>query len=201
MIVGFVRGQRLRLLTPPVAAGTFDALPARFVFETGEWAGLSKYAHFMKGEDRIDVPIPENGEIGPAEGHINLSAGEWTVWVHGDAFENGVTAARMTTAAATLVVRETGAEDPLPLPPTYGEQVLALAASVKEETEELLSYYREFFTALAAKAEGSAGVIFNRRDLSPLPVWAGSEEDFASLTPSDGWICLVGLFGEGGEEA
>ena len=79
MIVGFVRGQRLRLLTPPVAAGTFDALPARFVFETGEWAGLSKYAHFMKGENRIDVPIPENGEIGPAEGHINLSAGEWTV--------------------------------------------------------------------------------------------------------------------------
>ena len=44
-------------------------------------------------------------------------------------------------------------------------------------------------------------MIFNRRDLSPLPVWAGSEEDFASLTPSDGWICLVGLFGEGGEEA
>ena len=123
------------------------------------------------------------------------------MWVHGDAFENGVTAARMTTAASTLVVRETGAEDPLPLPPTYGEQVLALAASVKEETEELLSYYREFFTALAAKAEGSAGVIFNRRDLSPLPVWAGSEEDFASLTPSDGWICLVGMFGEGGEEA
>ena len=74
-------------------------------------------------------------------------------------------------------------------------------SGVYEETEELLSYYREFFTALAAKAEGSAGVIFNRRDLSPLPVWAGSEEDFASLTPSDGWICLVGLFGEGGEEA
>ncbi|MBO6052763.1 MAG: hypothetical protein J6Q17_03415 [Clostridia bacterium] len=195
MMIGFVRGQKLRLITPPVAAGTYDALGARFVFETGEWAGLSKFAHFLKGEEHRIVPIPADGEIGP-EGHLNLSAGEWTVWVHGDACEEGEVVSRMTTGTVPLHVRETGTEDPLPLPPTYGEQVLALAAAVKEETEALLAASRAEFGAIAALAAEFAGTLVNRADGVPMPVWAGSEEEYALAEKEPGGIWLIGLFGE-----
>ncbi len=193
MMIGFVRGQRLRLLTPPVAAGTYDALGARFVFETGEWAGLSRFAHFQKGEEHRILPIPESGEIGP-EGHLNLSAGEWTVWVHGDAFEGGETVSRMTTHTVSLTVRESGEADPLPLPPTYGEQVLALVSAVKEETEALLASSRAEFGAIAALAAEFAGTLVNRADGIPVSLWAGTEEEYAASRKEPDTIRLVGLF-------
>ena len=220
MMIGFVRGQKLRLLTPPLAAGTYEALGARFVFETGEWAGLTKFAHFLKGEEHRILPIGADGEIGP---HLNLSAGEWTVWVHGDAVSDGEVTARLTTETASLTVKETGAEDPLPLPPTYGEQVLAQVISLKEAAAEavregcaesmrrvgeLLEDCEEALTAALAESReavdsrlaeneaavlAAAGVLRNRADGSLIPVWAGSEEELAEANPGSGTICLVDL--------
>ena len=135
MITGFIRGQRLTLCSPPLAAGTYNSVGAKFVFETADWDGTVKFAHFRPG-DGGEERILALGEDGSAEVTPDLSAGDWTVWVHGERLEDGAVTARMTTGTASLTVKETGAEDPLPLPPTYGEQVLALVIALKEQAAE-----------------------------------------------------------------
>ena len=135
MITGFIRGQRLTLVSPTLAAGTWRSVEARFVFETADWDGYRKFAHFRPG-DGGEERISALGEDGAAEATPDLYAGDWTVWIHGDAAEDGEVTARMTTETASLTVKETGAGDPLPLPPTYGEQVLALVIALKEQAAE-----------------------------------------------------------------
>jgi hypothetical protein len=215
MIIGFIRGQRLVLSSPPLTGGSYEALSARFVFETGEWDGLVRFAHFRREagegaseETAIVLPLSADGSISE---HLNLAAGRWQVWVHGDAVstENGTVTARRTTDTAFLTVKETGAEDPLPLPPTYGEQVLAQVISVKEQTMALLDEYEEAFIRLLAFASdeineqpaGNATVgvcvraIFNLRDNSRHAFWSGTEEQYAAARDSigAGTICLVGV--------
>ena len=181
MITGFIRGQRLTLCSPPTVGGTWESLSARFVFETGEWDGLIRYAHFRREGDaeELILPIPAEGVIGE---HLNLGAGIWHIWVHGDAVAGGTVTARLTTGVADLTVKETGAEDPLPLSPTYGEQVLAQVISVKQETKELLDGCEEAVVRMLAAASdeidgrfdeneeavasvlGAAGKLVNTRD-------------------------------------
>ncbi|MBE6725670.1 MAG: hypothetical protein E7576_10865 [Ruminococcaceae bacterium] len=182
MVTGFIRGQRLVLCSPPIAAGTYETIPARFVFETCGWDGMERFVHLKPkdgGEERI-LPIGGDGAV---LGHLNLSAGEWVVWIHGDAVSEEAVTARLTTATAPLFVSETGAEDPLPLPPTYGEQVLALVTTLKEEA--------------AALVRERTGVLVNRADGSLIPVWAGSEEAYEEARraglPESGTICLVDI--------
>lgn len=223
MITGFIRGQRLSLCSPPVAAGTWHSIPARFVFETCDWDGLIRFAHFRREEDGVER-ILALGEDGISEVTPDLSAGDWTVWVHGDAVTDGEITARMTTETASLRVKETGEEDPLPLPPTYGEQVLAKVTALKEEAAEavrqgsaeaaarvealLLDCEAALAEALAQSREAvdlrlaeneaemlrTAGVLRNRADGSLIPVWAGSEEAFETAGEAAlGAICLVDL--------
>ena len=222
MILGFIRGQRLSLCSPVLAGGTYQSVQARFVFETVDWGGTVKYAHFRReegGEERI-LPLTQDGTAAFAP---DLSAGNWTVWVHGDAVSDGEVTARLTTETASLTVKETGAEDPLPLPPTYGEQVLAQVISLKEAAAEavregcaesmrrvgeLLEDCEEALTAALAESReavdsrlaeneaavlAAAGVLRNRADGSLIPVWAGSEEELAEANPGSGTICLVDL--------
>lgn len=220
MITGFIRGQRLTLCSPPLAAGTYRSVGARFVFETAEWDGFLKFAHFRPG-DGGEERILSLEQDGTAQGTPDLYAGEWAVWVHGDALEDGEVTARLTTEAASLTVKETGAEDPLPLPPTYGEQVLALVVALKEQAAdavregsaealrrvgELLSDCEVSVAAALAESreavelrlaeneavmQASAGVLRNRRDGSLIPVWAGAEEDFDPEEMDSGTVCLV----------
>ena len=218
MIIGFIRGQRLVLCSPPLTGGSYEALSARFVFETGEWDGLVRYAHFRREagegtggaseETAFVLPLSADGSISE---HLNLAAGRWQVWVHGDAVstENGTVTARRTTDTAFLTVKETGAEDPLPLPPTYGEQVLAQVISVKEQTRALLDEYEEAFVRLLSSASDEIGgqlaeygtaaacarAILNLRDNSRHAFWSGTEEQYAAARDSigAGTICLVGV--------
>ncbi len=220
MITGFIRGQRLTLCSPPLAAGTYNSVGAKFVFETADWDGLLKFAHFRPG-DGGEERILALGQDGTAEGTPDLYAGDWSVWVHGDALEGGEVTARMTTETASLTVKETGAEDPRPRPPTYGEQVLALVIALKEQAAEavregsaealrqvgeLLSDCEASLSAALAESReavdgrlaeneaamlAAAGVLKNRADGSLIPVWAGSEADYEAADVDSGTICLV----------
>ena len=223
MIIGFIKGQRLVLCSPPLAGGSFEALSARFVFETGEWDGLVRYAHFRRegaedGEEGASIVLPLAAD-GSVSEHLNLTSGRWQVWVHGDAVStgNGTVTARLTTDTAPLTVKGTGAEDPLPLPPTYGEQVLAQVISVKAQTKALLDEYEEAAVRLLAAAEDEIGerlaeneaaveaavaaadactrAVRNIRDDSPHAFWSGTEEQYAAARDSvaAGTVCLVGV--------
>ena len=105
MITGTVKGQSLRISSPTIAADTISYLTARFVF-TSDWDGAVKFAHFSCGEKNYSVPLTDN-EIGEGD-KLNLGAGTWKVWLHGERYEGGELTQRITTEEALLVVRATG---------------------------------------------------------------------------------------------
>ena len=82
MITAFVSGQNLTVRYPVIVSGTIDYLEAQFVFQTSDWDGAVKWAHFKKGNaDPYDVMLV-NDKI-TKDKHLNLSEGEWEVYLHG----------------------------------------------------------------------------------------------------------------------
>lgn len=133
MITGFVQGQVLRLSAPVVAADTLDYLTAQFVFRSADWIGMDKWAHFAKGGTVYDVRLTED-KI-QREDHLNLGAGEWKVYIHGNRFADGTVVERITTAEDVLRVVPTGALDgePFPeIPASVTEQILARLENVEQ---------------------------------------------------------------------
>lgn len=118
MITGTVKGQSLRISSPTIAADTISYLTARFVF-TSDWDGAVKFAHFSCGEKNYSVPLTDN-EIGEGD-KLNLGAGTWKVWLHGERYSGGELTQRITTEEALLVVRATGSFEGEPFPTTPSE--------------------------------------------------------------------------------
>ena len=133
MITGFVQGQVLRLSAPVVAADTLDYLTAQFVFRSADWSGMEKWAHFAKGGTVYDIPLTEDKIR--CEDHLNLGAGEWKVYIHGNRFADGTVVERITTAEDVLRVVPTGAlnGEPFPeMPASVTEQILARLDDVEQ---------------------------------------------------------------------
>ena len=130
MITGTVKGQALRISSPTIAADTISYLTARFVF-TSDWDGAVKFAHFSCGENNYSVPLTDN-EIGEGD-KLNLGAGTWKVWLHGERYEGGELTQRITTEEALLVVRATGSFEggPFPTAPSEIERLHAEFDKVK----------------------------------------------------------------------
>lgn len=118
MITGTVKGQSLRISSPTIAAATISYLTARFVF-TSDWDGAVKFAHFSCGDKNYSVPLTDD-EIGEGD-KLNLGAGTWKVWLHGERYEGGELTQRITTEEALLVVRATGSFEGEPFPTTPSE--------------------------------------------------------------------------------
>lgn len=134
MIAGFVRGQSLRLSVPRIAADTIDYLTAKFLFQSSDWDGLEKWAHFTKGGAVYDVRLTDDGIT--ADAHLNLTAGKWTVYLHGNRYAGGKVVQRITTEIQTLEVLPTGIlnGEPLPdIPPSAAEQILARVARLEDD--------------------------------------------------------------------
>ena len=130
MITGTVKGQALRISSPTIAADTISYLTARFVF-TSDWDGAVKFAHFSCGENNYSVPLTDD-EIREGD-KLNLGAGTWKVWLHGERYEGGELTQRITTEEALLVVRATGSFEggPFPTAPSEIERLHAEFDKVK----------------------------------------------------------------------
>ena len=116
-----------------VAADTIDYLTAQFVFQTSEWDGLEVWSHWEKGGVVYDIRL-EDGRITKGM-HLNLSAGAWKVYLHGNRYADGVVVERITTGAAVLEVQPTGAMDgePFPeIPASVTEQILARLKNIEQ---------------------------------------------------------------------
>lgn len=132
MIAGFIRGQTLRLSVPLIVADTIDYLTAKFLFQSSDWDGLEKWAHFAKGDAAYDVPLTDDQITEDA--HLNLFAGEWKVYLHGNRFADGKVVERITTNVAILRVEATGTLDgePFPeIPASETERILARLARLE----------------------------------------------------------------------
>ncbi len=137
MIKGFVQGQTLKLSQTKVVAGSIDYLIAKFTFNDAEWASLDKWMHLQKGESVYAVRLQSDRTR--KEDHLNLDAGEWSVWLHGNSQEDGVVTERITTNVCTFTVEESGvlSGDALPeLPAGVGEQVMARMEALEAQMEQ-----------------------------------------------------------------
>lgn len=133
MITGFVIGQQFKLGAAHVVADTIDYLEAKFAFRTSDWDGLTKWAHFAKNGVVYDIPLTD--DCIRKEDHLNLSAGVWRVYLHGNEFADGEVVERITTEADELRVLPTGTLDgePFPeMPASVTEQILARLEKVEE---------------------------------------------------------------------
>jgi lysophospholipase L1-like esterase len=149
MLQGRVFGQVLKIETPIIASDTINYLTAKFVFETHDWDGLLKFAHFSNGVLSGDIPLDVEDEI-KEEAGLNLTEGMWQLSLTGHDMDGGEEKQRITTVIVKFRVLPTLMKDGEPLPsiPSYGEQILS---QVEEINEKLDSFTAEAETVPAGE--------------------------------------------------
>ena len=134
MIYGIVKNQKLDLRAA-AAADTIDYLTAKFSFMSSDWEGLVKYAHFRQGETTYSVQLIDD-KIDEID-HLNLSKGEWEVYLHGNEYKDGNVKKRITTNIATFTVEPTGVLNGEPFPEIEPSVVEQLAAEVENKVDKI----------------------------------------------------------------
>lgn len=137
MLYAEILRQRLKLVNAHIVADTIDYLEAKFEFRTEDWDGLDKWAHFAKDSAVYDIRLTDN--CIRKEDHLNLSAGMWKVYLHGNEFRDGEVVQRITTDEVVLYVIPTGILDgePFPtVPPSAGEQIIAAAVAAEARAKQ-----------------------------------------------------------------
>lgn len=132
MILGTINCQKFSLNSTDIVADTIDFIEARFVFLSDDWDGLEKWAHFARDSEVYDIRLTDDHIR--KEDHLNLSAGKWKVYIHGNEFRGGEVVQRITTNMITLYVEPTGTLDgePFPeMPASVTEQILARLARLE----------------------------------------------------------------------
>lgn len=110
----------------PLAAESVQYLTAKVVCETEDWTGREIKAMFGQGCTVHEVTVT-GGEI-TAKQQLNLTAGDWCVWLVGNSARDGEVIPRITTNIAHISVAPTGGTEgnPFPtIPPTVEEQLRA----------------------------------------------------------------------------
>lgn len=127
-----VSGQKLTLAKTKPVAESVNYLSAEFAFVPPDWEGLEKWVHFIQGDKHYILDLI-NDKI-TAERGLNLSAGRWRVFLHGNKYDDGQTVQRITTNEITLLVLPTGvvAGETFPDIPSAGEQIIAQAVAARD---------------------------------------------------------------------
>ena len=143
----------------PLAAESVQYLTAKVVCETEDWTGREIKAMFGQGCTVYEVPVT-GGEI-TAKQQLNLTAGDWCVWLVGNSARDGEVIPRITTNVAHISVAPTGGTEgnPFPtIPPTVEEQLRAdmgnLADLTTEDKSSLVAAINE-----AAESGGTADAV------------------------------------------
>ncbi len=143
----------------PLAAESVQYLTAKVVCETEDWTGREIKAMFGQGCTVHEVTVT-GGEI-TAKQQLNLTAGDWCVWLVGNSARDGEVIPRITTNIAHISVAPTGGTEgnPFPtIPPTVEEQLRAdmgdLADLTTEDKSSLVAAINE-----AAESGGSKDAV------------------------------------------
>ena len=141
MLEFFVNNQTLTLYTPVVAADALHYLTGVVHFTDDEWEGYSKWLHFMRvveDEEPVIYDVALTDDAFGEDAALNLTAGEWTVYLTGDLDE-----ARLTSVPVILTVKASGLLDV----PLHG-----LPQSVAEQLDDKASKALALAQAVAAAA-------------------------------------------------
>lgn len=121
----------------PLAAESVQYLTAKVVCETEDWTGREIKAMFGQGCTVHEITVTD-GEI-TAKQQLNLTAGDWCVWLVGNSARDGEVIPRITTNVAHISVAPTGGTEgnPFPaIPPTVEEQLRADMGNLADLTTE-----------------------------------------------------------------
>lgn len=121
----------------PLAAESVQYLTAKVVYETDDWTGREIKAMFGHGCTVYKVPVID-GKI-TAKQQLNLTAGDWRVWLVGNSARDGDVIPRITTNVAHIIVAPTGGTEGNPFPatpPTVEEQLRADMGNLADLTTE-----------------------------------------------------------------
>lgn len=133
MIIGYITGQSLKIQAPVVVSDSINYLTAQFFFQTEDWKDLTKWAHFKQGATVYDFAL-EKDRI-EKDAHLNLSDGEWEVYLHGNEFSDGEVVERITTEIVTLTVKKGGVLDGEPFAEQPASEVERLNAKLDKFLE------------------------------------------------------------------
>lgn len=137
MLNFYIQGQYLRASTPRViVSDTIRYIQANFTFSP-DWEGMEKYIHFQKDEDLFDVTL-DNDKI-TKEHNVNLTAGIWECYIHGDLYRDGEVYERAVTDKIQLTVVQSGMLEGQPFPqptPSETEQMLSRIVALEGREEE-----------------------------------------------------------------
>lgn len=143
----------------PLAAESVQYLTAKVICETEDWTGREIKAMFGQGCTVHEISVT-GGEI-TAKQQLNLTAGDWRVWLVGNSARDGEVIPRITTNVAHISVAPTGGTEgkPFPIiPPTVEEQLRAdmgnLADLSTEDKSSLVAAINE-----AAESGGSEDAV------------------------------------------
>ena len=121
----------------PLAAESVQYLTAKVVCETEDWTGREIKAMFGQGCTVYEVPVT-GGEI-TAKQQLNLTAGDWRVWLVGNSARDGEVIPRITTNVAHISVAPTGGTEGSlfpTIPPTVEERLRADMGNLADLTTE-----------------------------------------------------------------
>ena len=121
----------------PLAAESVQYLTAKVVYETEDWTGREIKAMFGQGCTVYEVPVT-GGEI-TAKQQLNLTAGDWRVWLVGNSARDGDVIPRITTNVTHISVAPTGGTEGNPFPatpPTVEERLRADMGNLADLTTE-----------------------------------------------------------------
>lgn len=121
----------------PLAAESVQYLTAKVICETEDWTGREIKAMFGQGCTVHEISVT-GGEI-TAKQQLNLTAGDWRVWLVGNSARDGEVIPRITTNIAHISVAPTGGTEgnPFPtIPPTVEEQLRADMGNLADLTTE-----------------------------------------------------------------
>ena len=121
----------------PLAAESVQYLTAKVVCETEDWTGREIKAMFGQGCTVYEVTVT-GGEI-TAKQQLNLTAGDWCVWLVGNSARDGDVIPRITTNIAHISVSPTGGTEGSlfpTIPPTAEERLRADMGNLADLTTE-----------------------------------------------------------------
>lgn len=133
IINGFIKSQDLEISAPLIVSDTMNFLEFRFYFQTKEWNGLVKWAHFKQFNLSYDIPL-QGDSITAAQG-LSLPPGPWKLYIHGSEYVDGEVIQRITTDETSFMVERSGCGQggPLPIvPASVGEQLEARIAKLEQ---------------------------------------------------------------------
>ena len=131
-----VTNQRLTVSQLPIAAESVQYLTAEVTYTTDDWDNRTVSAMFGRGDTIYEIAV-EDGKI-TADKQLNLTAGDWLVWLVGVSEKVGDITPRITTNTCHLSVAPTGGTEgnPFPvIPPTQAEKIQAEIDELAAKTD------------------------------------------------------------------